>query len=57
MTALNSRGLTVENADDQDSSYEIVRLIVGVMGYTTECEPRNIKHRTSEGRAVGKVEE
>ena len=33
---------------------EIVRLIVGVMGYASECELRNIKHRTSEGRAVAK---
>ena len=33
---------------------EIVRLIVGVMGYASECELRNIKHRTAEGRAVAK---
>ena len=33
---------------------EIVRLIVGVMGYAAECELRNIKHRTSEGRAIAK---
>ena len=33
---------------------EIVRLIVGVMGYAAECELRNIKHRTSQGRAVAK---
>ena len=33
---------------------EIVRLIVGVMGYAAECELSNIKHRTSEGRAVAK---
>ena len=34
---------------------EIVRLIVGVMGYAAECELRNIKHRTAEGRAVAKT--
>ena len=33
---------------------EIVRLIVGVMGYASECELRNIRHRTSEGRAVAR---
>ncbi len=31
---------------------EIVRLIVGVMGYAAEMELKNIKKRTSEGRAV-----
>ena len=31
---------------------EIVRLIVGVMGYAAEMELKNLKRRTSEGRAV-----
>ena len=31
---------------------EIVKLIVGVMGYAAEMELKNIKKRTSEGRAV-----
>jgi DNA invertase Pin-like site-specific DNA recombinase len=31
---------------------EIVRLIVGVMGYAAEMELKNIKRRTAEGRAV-----
>ena len=31
---------------------EIVRLIVGVMGYAAEMELKNIKRRTSEGRKV-----
>tara|TARA_Y100001963_G_C6645650_1_gene383146 strand:- start:259 stop:843 length:585 start_codon:yes stop_codon:yes gene_type:complete len=31
---------------------EIVKLIVSVMGYASECELLNLKHRTSEGRAV-----
>ena len=33
---------------------EIVRLIVGVMGYAAEMELKNIKRRTAEGRAVAK---
>ena len=31
---------------------EVVRLIVGVMGYAAEMELKNIKRRTAEGRAV-----
>ena len=31
---------------------EIVRLIVGVMGYASECELLNLKRRTAMGRAV-----
>ena len=31
---------------------EIVRLIVGVMGYAAEMELKNLKRRTDEGRAV-----
>ena len=31
---------------------EIIRLIVGVMGYAAEMELKNIRRRTSEGRAV-----
>ena len=31
---------------------EIIRLIVGVMGYAAEMELKNLKRRTSEGRAV-----
>jgi len=33
---------------------EIVRLIVGVMGYASECELKSIRRRTSEGRAVAR---
>ena len=33
---------------------EIVRLIVGVMGYASECELKSIRLRTSEGRAVAR---
>ena len=31
---------------------EIVKLIVGVMGYASECELINLKRRTAMGRAV-----
>ena len=31
---------------------EIVKLIVGVMGYASECELLNLKRRTAMGRAV-----
>jgi len=33
---------------------EIVRLIVGVMGYASECELKSIHRRCSEGRAVAR---
>ena len=55
---LIERGVYIKTIDGRlDTSLmndEIVRLIVGVMGYAAECELRNIKHRTSEGRAVAK---
>ena len=38
----------------KDMNEEVVRLIVGVMGYAAEMELKNIKRRTSEGRAVAK---
>ena len=31
---------------------ELVKLVVGVMGYAAEMELKNIKKRTSEGRAI-----
>ena len=53
------RGVFIKTLDGRlDTSLmndEIIRLIVGVMGYAAECELRNIKHRTSEGRAVAKT--
>ena len=56
---LIERGVYIKTLDGRlDTSLmndEIVRLIVGVMGYAAECELRNIKHRTSEGRAVAKT--
>ena len=56
---LIERGVFIKTLDGRlDTSLmndEIIRLIVGVMGYAAECERRNIKHRTSEGRAVAKT--
>ena len=56
---LIERGVFIKTLDGRlDTSLmndEIVRLIVGVMGYAAECELRNIKHRNSEGRAVAKT--
>ena len=56
---LIERGVFIKTLDGRlDTSLmndEIVRLTVGVMGYAAECELRNIKHRTSEGRAVAKT--
>ena len=55
---LIERGVYIKTLDGRlDTSLmndEIVRLIVGVMGYAADCELRNIKQRTSEGRAVAK---
>ena len=56
---LIERGVFIKTLDGRlDTSLmndEIVRLIVGVMGYAAECELRNIKHRTSEGKAIAKI--
>ena len=56
---LIERGVFIKTLDGRlDTSLmndEIVSLIVGVMGYAAECELRNIKHRTAEGRAVAKT--
>ncbi len=56
---LIERGVYIKTLDGRlDTSLmndEIVRLIVGVMGYAAECELRNIRHRTAEGRAVAKT--
>jgi len=56
---LIERGVYIKTLDGRlDTSLmneEIVRLIVGVMGYASECELRNIRHRCSAGRAVAKT--
>ena len=53
---LLEKGVKIRTLDGRlDTSVmnkEIVRLIVGVMGYAAEMELKNIKRRTSEGRAV-----
>ncbi len=53
---LVERGVFIKTLDGRlDTSLmndEIVRLIVGVMGYAAEMELKNIKRRTSEGRKV-----
>ena len=53
---LIERGVFIKTLDGRlDTSLmndEIVRLIVGVMGYAAEMELKNIKRRTSEGRKV-----
>ena len=55
---LIERGVYIKTIDGRlDTSLmneEIVRLIVGVMGYAEECELRNIKQRTSLGRTIAK---
>mgnify|MGYP001500818109 FL=1 len=55
---LLEKGVKIRTLDGRlDSSImneEIVRLIVGVMGYAAEMELKNIKRRTAEGRAVAK---
>jgi len=56
---LIERGVWIKTLDGRlDTSLmsdEIVRLIVGVMGYAAECELRSIRTRTAEGRAVAKT--
>ena len=46
---------TLDNRlDTRNMNEEVVRLIVGVMGYAAEMELKNIKRRTAEGRAVAR---
>ena len=58
VNALIERGVAIKTLDGRlDTSSmpeELVKLIVGVMGYAAEMELKNIKKRTSEGRAVAK---
>ena len=55
---LLERGVKIRTLDGRlDTTVmndEIVKLIVGVMGYAAEMELKNIKRRTAEGRAVAK---
>ena len=53
------RGVNIKTLDGRlDTSSmpeELVKLVVGVMGYAAEMELKGIKKRTSEGRAVAKT--
>ena len=53
---LLEKGVKIRTLDGrlntQTMNEEVVRLIVGVMGYAAEMELKNIKRRTAEGRAV-----
>ena len=55
---LLEKGVKIKTLDGrlntQTMNEEVVRLIVGVMGYAAEMELKNIKRRTAEGRAVAK---
>ncbi len=56
---LIDRGVFIKTLDGRlDTSLmndEIVRLIVGIMGYAAECELDNIKQITAKGRAIAKT--
>ena len=53
---LLEKGVKIKTLDGrlntQTMNEEVVRLIVGVMGYAAEMELKNLKRRTAEGRAV-----
>ena len=53
---LLEKGIQIKTGDGRldttSMPEEIVRLIVGVMGYAAEMELKNLKRRTAEGRAV-----
>ena len=53
---LIERGVHIKTLDGRlstkDMPEELVKLIVGVMGYAAEMELKNIKKRTAEGRVV-----
>ena len=55
---LLERGVDIKTLDGRldtaSMPEELVKLVVGVMGYAAEMELKNIKKRTSEGRAIAK---
>ena len=59
VNGLIERGVNIKTLDGRlDTSSmpeELVKLVVGVMGYAAEMELKGIKKRTSEGRAVAKT--
>lgn len=58
VNGLIERGVAIKTLDgrlDTESMpEELVKLVVGVMGYAAEMELKSIKKRTAEGRAVAK---
>ena len=58
VNALIERNISLKTLDGRldtaSMPEELVKLIVGVMGYAAEMELKNIKKRTSEGREVAK---
>ena len=58
VNALIERGVHIKTLDNRlDTAAmpeELVKLVVGVMGYAAEMELKSLKKRTAEGRAVAK---
>ena len=56
---LLERGIAIKTLDGrldtQAMPQELVKLIVGVMGYAAEMELKHLKRRTAEGRAVARA--
>tara|TARA_Y100001968_G_scaffold307310_1_gene325018 strand:- start:398 stop:982 length:585 start_codon:yes stop_codon:yes gene_type:complete len=56
VNGLIERGIEIKTLDGrldtQAMSKEIVKLVVGIMGYAAEMELANIERRTQEGRAI-----
>jgi len=58
VNGLIERGVAIKTLDGRldtkSMPEELVKLVVGVMGYAAEMELKNIKKRTAEGREVAK---
>ena len=58
VNALIERGVAIKTLDGRldtaSMPEELVKLVVGVMGYAAEMELKSIKKRTAEGREVAK---
>ena len=56
---LLERGISIKSLDGRlDTTAmapELVKLIVGILGYASEIELKHLKRRTAEGRAVAKA--
>ena len=59
VNALIERGVAIKTLDGRldtaSMPEELVKLVVGVMGYAAEMELKSIKKRTAEGREVAKT--